>query len=197
MRSIFKFITGIAAFLGLGPIAADVLKRWLERSGYLDRPDEGAAWLLSVCASLSHQWWFWPTLCLLSGFWLGLLTDGVMRFLGGAKEHRRDVLGSEMITMSYNLRHREMQSNWPLNCQDLRIDLDSLFIRSKREKIYAPDQRIFLTGKGQLALWEHLESVGKYLTLGHIRQARSRPEVRGIFGSRARLMVRSTGLKPA
>jgi hypothetical protein len=176
IRAIGRVCIWIITFFGLGAIAADMLKRWMDRNGYLDHPDQGLAWLVSIAAAIVDQWWFYPALAFVAGLSVGLSLDALLRRLSSDTASRRKSLGYDMMDMAESLKRREVnqRSAWPANCHDLRPEIDSLFIRSMEERIYAPDQKIYRLANGQTALWDHFDFVGSYLVNEHLKVARKR-----------------------
>ena len=176
IRAIGRACAWIVTFFGLGAIAADMLKRWMDRNGYLDHPDQGVAWLVSFAAAIVDRWWFYPALAFVAGLAIGLSLDALLRRLSSDIPSRRKSLGSNMMHMADKLKRRQVTQRlaWPVNCHDLRPEIDSLFIRSTEERIYAPGQKIYRLANGQTALWDHFDFVGSYLVNEHLKVARKR-----------------------
>jgi hypothetical protein len=153
-----------------------MLKRWMDRNGYPDHPDQGVAWLVSVVAAIVDRWWFYPALTFVAGLAIGLSLDALLRRLSSDSASRRKSLGYDMMDMADRLKRRDVnqRSGWPINCHDLRPEIDSLFIRSTEEHIYAPGQKIYRLANGQTALWDHFDFVGSYLANEHLKVARKR-----------------------
>jgi hypothetical protein len=132
VRLFGRWIVAIAAFLGLGSIAAEILRRWMDRNGYLDHPENGIAWIVSTLADFTKHDWFYPLAAFILGLALGVWTDTILRRLTDDKAKQRRSLGYDMLDMANSIKARYRYSaNWPSNCSDIRPSIDSLILKSK------------------------------------------------------------------
>jgi hypothetical protein len=59
------------ATFGFAPLAAEITKRWAERNGYIDHPEKGIGWVLSMLGAVTDFPWFYPAVAFMTGVLIG------------------------------------------------------------------------------------------------------------------------------
>lgn len=176
LKTLAGWAIAIAGALSLGPLSADVLRRWMERNGYLDHPEEGFAWAVSVIASVAEHPWVQlaliVTLFLTACYTIGYVIGGYQV----KRDARRSALSTEMLHLAARIRQRQggFRSQWPHNIRDIRPHIKSLFLKMAKEGLYPPPTSIFERADGAQLLCEHFEFVGVYISEGHWKVAKKR-----------------------
>jgi hypothetical protein len=176
LKTIIGWVVAVSTFFGVSAIVSEILKRWMEKNGYLDHPEEGIAWLLSTLASVSHYWWFYPTLTFVIGLMIGLWTDLILRRFSDERETQIELLGHDMVSAAAAVRFQQKFSGeyWPENISAQRSTLAAIFERASKFRIYVPSDNIFSRSDGVLILHDYLDFVGTYLSQSGLKPAKRR-----------------------
>jgi hypothetical protein len=181
LRKLVGYIAGaVTALSFLGPVAAEILKRWLDRNGYLDHPEQGLAWLLSVLASSTEQPWFYPIVAALAGLTAGLWLEEVLRRWDGERAQEMHKLGLRLTALAHGVRGGQggFRSVWPDNVSHMRGSLSAIFSTLKSWRIAAPSDHIFEMKDGAEIMVQYLEHVSAYLISRDLRGARQKAKER-------------------
>jgi hypothetical protein len=155
------------------PIASKILERLADRAGFLDNPSTGVRWLLSTVSSITEAPLFYPTVCGVIGFALGLWVDDVGRKFANRRSQEHASLGSEMQYLEGEMRRAINRSlePWPTSAASYGPSLQSLFIKVRKANIWAPGSEIMTLNDGGKTLFSYLSFVGKLLADGHQAEA--------------------------
>jgi len=168
-----KVVAWIFATLGIGPIVAEVLKRWLDKQGWLDNPGQGVDWLLTSIGSVTEWWGFYYLVTFAAGLLVGLWIDLLAKRSEQSVINGMQALGYEMTGTAERIL-KPIQSSlheWPESIADDVPRIQSLMIRIRKAGLWAPDGRVLdLNDNGNL-LVSYLKFVGQMLCDGHFSAA--------------------------
>jgi hypothetical protein len=176
----FKTLAGlavaIAGALSLGPLSAEILRRWMERNGYLDHPEEGFAWAVSVLASLATRPWVQLAVIVAAVFAAFYILGYAIGIYQLRRDARRSALSKEMVRLAASIRRSQggFRSEWSDNIRDIRPFVESTFLKMTKEGLYSPPNSIFDRADGAKLLSDHFEFVGVYISEGHWKVAKRR-----------------------
>jgi hypothetical protein len=126
-----KAAVWIAAAAGVTSLISEFIKRWADRKGYLDDPTKGWHGLLSLAASVTEFWFFYPALGFFVGLVVGLWFDRLMSSRSRIRSEELVSLGFDMLNFANSLEDRKsrIMYEWPICISDLVPNLQSLLIR--------------------------------------------------------------------
>ncbi|MCC8963749.1 hypothetical protein H8A95_15875 [Bradyrhizobium sp. Pear76] len=167
-----KFFAWLVVALGLSGLISKAVERWAERNGYIDDPTKAWSWAVSLVASLTHHWLFWPSVTFVAGVTLGLWIDSLKPSREKLYREWRQI-GLQLMQLTAAIAGRLSTSDpWPSCIEDLVPELKSLLIRTGKSGIWAPpDEIMTLPDRGNMLL-HYLDYVGRTLADGHIDDAR-------------------------
>jgi hypothetical protein len=175
-KTIGAWIAALALALGFGPLAAEMLRNWMSNNGFLEHPEAGIAWMISVIASVTQYAWFYWTLGAAATLVIAwILWTGIPAYLL-RRRTKRLTLANHMRDLAAGIRSRQsrMGTQWPDNVRDIRPHIDTCILDAKRAGLYAPPASIFSRGDGVRLLYDYLHFVGIYISEGHWAEAKKR-----------------------
>jgi hypothetical protein len=161
------------ATFGFAPLAAEITRRWAERNGYIDHPEKGIGWVLSILGAVTEFPWFYPAVAFMTGVLIGLFVDSILRRFDGSRRWQRVRLGQSMVSMSDMIAgrlHTNLNS-WLHNIFDFRADLASLFVKLSRAGFDLSLNALMRRDDDGVLLVNYLKYVGSMLSDGHFKQA--------------------------
>jgi hypothetical protein len=157
-------------------VATDMAKRWAERQGWIDHPEEAVGWLMGIPLWIAQLPWVYPVALILGGLTVGIWLDWLLRRFDTSRSDRRVGLGLQLQNLANVIERRQggFRHDWPDIIQDLRPQLMSIFIRVEKIGLWAPVDQLYDREDGATVLVNYLRMVGTMLADGHFKQARKR-----------------------
>ena len=172
VRKAAVWTTGV---VGVTPLTAEMVKRWAERSGYLDDPTKGLPWLLSSIASVTEFRFYYSSLSVLVGILVVLWADALMRRRSRRRASELRSLGHDMVEYGHMIEQRMIRVlvEWPEGIGEHFPAVQSLLVRiHKKSGCWTPPNTIFhLDDRGHLLAF-YLRTVGTTLKDGKFDRAR-------------------------
>jgi hypothetical protein len=164
LAQLARFILATVFTAMFVPVVTDMSRRYAEKQGWIEHPEQAAGWLMSVLLAVAQWPWFYPMFALVGGLTAGAWLDWLLRKFDGSREARRRTLGWEMVNLA-----NAVQQEGP-NLHYIRPRVTSLFIKIHKARLWHPSYEVFRLPTGFLPTY--LRMVGQLLADGHFREAR-------------------------
>jgi hypothetical protein len=155
------------------PVLIDLFKKWLDRNGAFDHPEN---WAMNGLASVAQIPGVYPAALLLTGLLAGAWIDWLLRKFDGQRTRKRHQLGEEFKVLARHLSGKvnSFHGEWPVCVHDYRPRLMSAFINAESFGIWAPVNELYERADGAAIMINYLSIVGTMLSDGHFKQAKLR-----------------------
>jgi hypothetical protein len=174
MQRLSVWALGIVSVLFTAVVIPIGLK-FLELSGFYDKPRETVGPVLNFFLSLAEQTWLRNTALVLGGFLAAMLVDRLLRKLDGSRAEARQNLGSEMKIIGNDMKW-EVEHHVPGHL-NVGPRLGSCFVAARKVGLWAPERQPLnldplYADRMQRFLVNYLLHVGTLLSDGHFAEAK-------------------------